>query len=162
MGFICKQCYTGLAASNIVRRSVQSFEVFVSLIKETFSNRVINFSLLDRMCIMYFQGACEVERIVGITDYDSMFEGTVPANNIRGLFERDEQNYIIFAVTGLTSAAELRISALPDGSGIDVFYKFDVAKEGWHPAPAPLIPCPLWINLFAHPFSPVNQGFTII
>ena len=43
-----------------------------------------------------------------------MFEGTVPTG----------------AIQGLTSVSELRITALHDGSGIEVFYKSDVAKDG--------------------------------
>ena len=39
--FICNYCYTGTAARNIVKRPVQTFEIFESVIKETFSNRVL-------------------------------------------------------------------------------------------------------------------------
>ena len=50
------------------------------------------------------------------------------------------------------------MTALRDGSGIQVFYKTDNDKDGWCPRPAPTIPCPLWQRLFVHPNSPVNQG----
>jgi len=71
-----------------------------------------------------------------------MFEGTVPTSTIQGL----------------TSVSELRTTALSDGSGIEVFYKTDVAKYGWYPRPAPAMPCAVWRRLFAHPTSSLNQG----
>lgn len=55
--------------------------------------------------------------------------------------------------------SEVRITALRDGSGIQVFYKTDNDKDGWCPRPAPTIPCQLWQRLFEHPTSSVNQGF---
>jgi len=69
-----------------------------------------------------------------------MFEGTVPTSTIQGL----------------TSVSELRTTALSDGSGIEVFYKTDVSKDGWCPRPAPAMPCAVWRRLLAHPTSSLN------
>ena len=55
--------------------------------------------------------------------------------------------------------SEIRITALGNGSGIEVFYKTDSAKDGWCSRPAPTIPCHSWQRLFEHPTSPANQGF---
>ena len=71
-----------------------------------------------------------------------MFAGTVPEGTI----------------SGIKKAQTFRITACSDGSGIEVYYKFDVSKRGWLPRPLPATLCNQWKDEFTHPVSPINQG----
>jgi len=110
----------------MVITDVTSFEVFSHTVKKALRS----------------QGACEVERIIGITD----FKKTMDCFN---------------DIHGITAAHAFRITAKPDGAGVDVFYQSDVGKPGWFPRPAPAILCDVWRTMFEHPISPINQGYPI-
>ncbi len=85
-----------------------------------------------------------VERIVGITDYETMFENTAPEK-----------------AHGLHALHSARISSKEDGLGLDVFYKCNASQDGWLPRPVPGIVCDLWKERFEHPTS-LNQGIYMI
>lgn len=59
-----------------------------------------------------------VERLIGIPNYDNLFK-----------------DFRQGAITGITSAHEIRISATSDGENVQVHYKEYVTEDGWYPRP---------------------------
>lgn len=108
---------------------------------DTFERRVSK-TFFENAITKYLQGKCDVERLVGITDYEEMFSGTVANMDIKGI----------------SHVHTFRITAKPNGTGVNVYYKSNFATEGWYPRPAPAVPCELWNDLFPHPLSRINQG----
>ena len=115
------------------------------------------------MCVCVLKGECIVERIVGVTDYKTMFSNTFAKDDIHGKTNQIIERWSKYNayITGITTAHTFRITAKADGSGIDLFYKSDIGKVGWFPRPAPAIMCTLWKTIFEHPLSPFNQGTTV-
>ena len=79
-------------------------------------------------------------RLVGITNYEAMLTG------------------LWGSIQNLAKAQQFHISAVPNGSGVNVYYRESYGRKGWSPLPAPLIPSQAWDTLFVHPTDPVLQG----
>ena len=85
-------------------------------------------------------GFTDVYRLVGITNYEAMLTG------------------LWGSIQNLAKAQQFHISAVPNGSGVNVYYRESYGRKGWSPLPAPLIPSQAWDTLFVHPTDPVLQG----
>ena len=77
----------GMANKSLVTASVPSFTVFKELMNKTFADKVhIYLAYIELLLLLlyFYKGECCVERIVGITDYDTMFAGTISESAISG------------------------------------------------------------------------------
>jgi hypothetical protein len=118
----------GFVGTHIIQDNMPTFESFETAVKSAFNQKKT--------------GHVEVFRLVGITDYKTMF------NDIRL-----NPEYI----DGLTSLHSLRITPREDGTGLDVYYLVDFNEEhNWFPRPAPGLMHSSYHRLFPHP--DLNQG----
>ena len=104
----------GTAGNHLCEESLPSFEVFEQQVLKAFRGG----------------GNTKVERIVGVTDFKSMFTD----------IDRNRNQ-----IKGLSLVHAIRITArpgaLPSETGVDVFYKIDFTdRESWFPMPAPRLP----------------------
>ena len=97
------------------------------------------------------QAYCEVQRLVGITDYEQMFGQGVKSfegNN----FMCKLSCFSNCSIQGIRKAQSIRITARADGTGCDVYYKDEASRSGWFPRPTQSsVYTPMWKSIFKHP-----------
>ena len=104
---------------------------------------------LDIASFAEFQDACMdaitkdggavlgIRRLVGIADYKSIFSDCMKSLDVQGINVSYLILHKIIIITHacVQSVSLVRITAKPDGSGVNIYYKDNSVATGWYPRP---------------------------